>query len=99
MTPDGEFVDSSQRLSDPKYIQINEQEYAITRLVVGGYSRSEIEHAVDRVFHILNRAANVAGLPVILDDSLDAAQQPACTCGKQGVKVICGVCGGELPNQ
>lgn len=27
------------------------------------------------------------------------AQQPACTCGKQGVKVICGVCGGELSNQ
>lgn len=56
ITKEGEFVDSSSRLSDPKYIQINEQEYAITRLVVRGYHRHEIEQAVERVFSILQSA-------------------------------------------
>lgn len=56
ITKEGEFVDSSSRLNDPKYIQINEQEYAITRLVVRGYYRHEIEQAVERVFSILQSA-------------------------------------------
>ena len=59
ITEAGEFVDSSSRLSDPKYIQINEQEYAITRLIIRGYSRAEIEYAVDRIFRILSPANKV----------------------------------------
>ena len=60
ITKEGEFIDSSKRIDDPKYIQINEQEYAITRLVVHGYYRHEIEQAVERVFSILNPAQQSA---------------------------------------
>lgn len=58
ITKDGECIDSSRRLDDPRFIQINELEYAITRLIVRGYTREEVERAAERIFSILNWKSN-----------------------------------------
>lgn len=52
-TREGRFIDSSHKIDNPEYIQINEQQYHITRLIVRGYSRKEIESAVREVFAII----------------------------------------------
>lgn len=52
-TRDGSFTDSTRPISDPNYIRLNEQQYHIARLIIMGYSRREIESAVDVVFSIL----------------------------------------------
>lgn len=82
ITQDGDFVDSSKRLDDPKYVQINEQEYAITRLIQRGYSRAEIEYAVDRIFRILSPANKVLHSDVAICED----------CGKSPAMEGCSVC-------
>lgn len=58
MTKNGTFTDSSSPINttDTAYIHINELEYAITRLIVMGYSEQEINNAVIKVFDILKGA-------------------------------------------
>jgi len=53
MTKTGKFVDSSRPIEDKEYIRLGEHEYAITRLIMQGYTRDEIARAVDKVFSIL----------------------------------------------
>ena len=50
MTKEGKFVDSSHKMKEDGYIQLNEQQYRVSRLIVKGYSQKEIKQAVDDVF-------------------------------------------------
>lgn len=49
----GEFVDSSSDINDPDYISLSDAQYHISRLVVRGYNREQIEIAVDILFNTI----------------------------------------------
>lgn len=53
-TTDGQFIDSSHFMAGTHLIPLNEQQYAITRLLVKGYTAQEIKDAVDEVVKIMN---------------------------------------------
>ena len=52
-----EFMDSSHRIDDAGAVEINEVQYAITRLIVRGYSFEEVHRAVDEVSGIMKQHA------------------------------------------
>lgn len=55
----GKFIDASSPIHnevEQGLVRINELEYGVTRLIMMGYSRKEIEEAVDTVYRILKPA-------------------------------------------
>lgn len=61
ITTEGDVVDSTYKIEDGKHIRINELEYTIARLHVQGYSRNEIENAMNTVYGEVKSEQNVKG--------------------------------------